>query len=382
MGTRDTEGRGDVRWNFSMAAAAVAVALGGCEPPDPEPASPLGDATSSAYDEGGEDPTGCFGGDCFPATDGGSWDPLGEDGSDGLETGGSEGSSGDSFDSSSGSNDGATGDESSDSGDESSGGEGSGVEVCYPGVDGSGTTCVELLTMSPYDYPPPFSGNYDAPVRFLDVETLDMSMPVAKNFVLAELIDPEAGDYQVVQSHAVEMLQEVRDMVGPLIVHDAFRSPDYNASVGGVTNSRHMFGDAFDLEPIPNTPEMRLELHEACQTVGAGYVETYDNGQVHCDWRNIPNEPAFYGLVAMEEVPGATGPEISAELIREGEWLRVQVSRDQPAEGILSRTWTAFAADGSEIDRSEALEFQLPPNASSVEVNVGNLQTLYFGARR
>jgi hypothetical protein len=255
-------------------------------------------------------------------------------------------------------------------------------EVCYPGADGSNDTCFPLVEAAPYEYPAPFATNYDAPVRFLSIPDLDLSAWIAPNFVFAEIADPVTGSYQVVQPHAIEKLQQVRDVIGPLIVRAGFRSPLYNAGAGGVPNSRHLFGDAFDLEPVDATPELRAQLHQACLDAGAGYVETYDNGHVHCDWRNIANDPAFFDASSDEGVEWHEPPELVASVVPEGDSLRVDVGPSESREGELSRTWTAYADDGTVVGRADSLTFDPPPRTALVDVDVGHVLTLSYGVIR
>lgn len=48
--------------------------------------------------------------------------------------------------------------------------------------------------------------------------------------------------------HAMDSLQVMREIIGkPLVINSAYRSPLYNARVGGSARSRHKMGDAFDI---------------------------------------------------------------------------------------------------------------------------------------
>ena len=339
----------------------------------------LGAPSMADVDEPEED---CLGGVCLPAdTDGAPFD-TGLDEEPGTDSSGDTGGSDPSDDEGSDETGEPSEDESGDEGgdDDETGGEETGAaiepsEVCYPGPDEDGTVCFAVVAADPYDYPEPYGPNYDAPVRFLVVDAVDLGLWVAPSFILAELIDPDAGDYQVVQTHAVEMLQEVRDAVGPLIVRSSYRSPLFNAGAGGVVSSRHLYGDAFDLEPVDDTPENLTALYEACVELGAGYVETYDNGHVHCDWRNVPADPAFYDAGAANAVE----PELTAAVVANGRWVRVQTEGDAGGEGPLSRRWTAYDNEGRVLSRSDALQLELPRGTDHVEVVVGDRLTLVQG---
>jgi hypothetical protein len=65
---------------------------------------------------------------------------------------------------------------------------------------------------------------------------------------------------------ALDKLQVLRDRVGvPLIVHSAYRSPDYNRRVGGAKHSMHLQGAAFDIPMANHDP---VEFEAAARAVG------------------------------------------------------------------------------------------------------------------
>lgn len=68
-----------------------------------------------------------------------------------------------------------------------------------------------------------------------------------KNFTDAELACKHCGR-EGVDPDAVDKLQELRDKVGkPLVINSAYRCPIHNREVGGKPQSRHLYGDAFDI---------------------------------------------------------------------------------------------------------------------------------------
>lgn len=76
----------------------------------------------------------------------------------------------------------------------------------------------------------------------------------------------------------------------PRYVNSAYRPPQHNQNVGGVPNSRHIFGDAVDLRNVPRTEAEYNLLRNAALDADAGYVEPLTGscgyGCVHADWRN------------------------------------------------------------------------------------------------
>ncbi len=242
--------------------------------------------------------------------------------------------------------------------------------VCYPGPNDDFTTCLPIHPFAPlpagYEYPPPYQGNanYRPPVALLDLEEVDLGTYVAPNFQLGELAQLDKGRYAVVQVHAVVSLQALRDQVGGIGVNSGYRSPSYNAGIpGSATNSRHMFGDGFDLDPL----EVGLgTLESACTGIGGVLVEYTTH--VHCDFRNHPVDEEFYG-----PVPQATDPEpppYEAELVRgdDGIWRAPAEGFD---EGEPQRRWTARDAAGQVIGTFVGVELAPPAGTATVEVRVG-----------
>jgi hypothetical protein len=220
---------------------------------------------------------------------------------------------------------------------------------------------------SDYQYPAPYQGNinYRAPIRYLDLQTIDSTAAVAPNFTLDEFAQLFKGRYAVVQPHAVERLQDLRDALGPISVNSGYRSPAYNADIGGAGSSRHIYGDGFDLDPV----DVTLATLEAACTQNAGFLVEYES-HVHCDWRNSPVDVGFFGLPDVFD-PQLDYPIFSAALEREpdtGDWLAPATGFD---EGEPLRRWYAFDAADRVIAEARGRSFVAPPEAVRIEVVVG-----------
>jgi len=154
-----------------------------------------------------------------------------------------------------------------------------------------------------------------APKCFIDVKhlvdpihntTYDLSVHVAKNFQLSELVGTEVsqgwGSFVLISPAAVAALQKFRDEVGgPVSINSGFRSPKHQESVCNdlcgnpygcsgtcANNSRHMWGDAFDLPmAFYNTADTNL----ACT---AGFDFTYLESGTHL---HIDQNPAYTSCV-------------------------------------------------------------------------------------
>ena len=85
---------------------------------------------------------------------------------------------------------------------------------------------------------------------------------VSDHFTFAELTVTEHRDFLDEQADApaqvranlvrlaVDVLEPVRSLVGPLRVNSAYRCPGLNAAIGGALKSQHMDGLAADVVPV------------------------------------------------------------------------------------------------------------------------------------
>lgn len=339
------------------------------EGPDIDPIDTTG--VGVVDEEGGDEGFSCNGDDaqsCMcpdgPGTgvqfcDGGMWGPCMCDGG----TGGG----------------GSTGAPAEGSGGDPSGGDEAGstgmpeppppTEVCYPGEDGSYTTCFDLVYIDPdaapadYVYPAALGGdpNYRRPVAYLDLEAIDGATKIAPNFRLDELAQAFKGPYGIVQVHAVESLQALRDAAGALNVNSGYRSPAYNLSVGGATYSRHMYGDGFDLDPVGVTI---AQLQDLCEAEGGMLVE-YET-HVHCDFRFDDVDVEFFGPA---EMAAPVDPGYTALIVPSGVgFAAVAMGFD---EGEPVRRWIAIGEDGRELARAEGRTFAPPGGTRRIEAIVG-----------
>lgn len=240
--------------------------------------------------------------------------------------------------------------------------------ACYPGPAEDYSACWDVVPaggMGPdYAYPAPIGSNYQEPTRYLDLVAMDPAAMVAPNFRLDELAQEWKGPYAVVQVHAVERLQELRDALGALVINSGYRSPAYNASVGGASASRHMYGDAFDIDPVSAT---LTQLEAECYARGAGYVGMYVS-HVHCDWRDDAQEAVFFGSMAPPPPP-VDPPRHTAHIEGTSRGLRAPSTGWDCGEPL--REWTAWDDSGRVLAVHVGAEFEPPEGTAEVEVLVG-----------
>ena len=245
-------------------------------------------------------------------------------------------------------------------------------DLCFLGPDRDYSVCVPLAfpgSPSGYSYPAPLNDNYRKPVAYIDLDVVPESTKIAPNFTLGEIAARFKGRYAVVQPHAVERLQAMRDASGSLRINSGYRSPSYNAGVGGASKSRHMYGDAFDIKPLSTSIN---SLEGTCTSNGGKLVEY--NSHVHCDWRFDPQDTKLFGIMAL--APDARPDDFAVEE------YTASIERDDgilsaPAEGFDEgepvRRWRAYDADGTVVAEYQGEYFTAPSSAQTVEVDVGRV---------
>ncbi len=259
--------------------------------------------------------------------------------------------------------------------DESSGSSGISMpplpdEICYPGSSGAGTTCLPLVAFydelpAGYEYPPGMraDGQDRPPLGLVDIQAESPELGLAPNFDLDELAQPVNGQWAVLQPHAIERLQAMRDQAGAIGVLAGYLSPAANMSMGGELYARHQYGDGFDLEPLSATLG---ELSALCTAEGGEVVEFETH--LHCEFSAVPLDEGFFGPSRAAGPPGGE-MELDAWLEPQGHGFWA------PAVGFLEgeprRQWTARDGRGRVLATAQGRGFDPPAGTVEVEVLVG-----------
>lgn len=108
---------------------------------------------------------------------------------------------------------------------------------------------------------------------------------LSPHFSKAELACRCCGALKL-ENRLLHALEELRQLGGrELVVHDAYRCPDHNQQVGGVTDSEHTRGMAADIKIAGLTLQEMYELALQVPEFAEGGIGAYDGGFLHVDVR-------------------------------------------------------------------------------------------------
>ena len=116
----------------------------------------------------------------------------------------------------------------------------------------------------------------------------DGGRALSANFKVREFVCRDGSDTVRIDSDLIVLLQRVRDhFARPVVIVSGYRTPAYNASVGGAKASQHMLGKAADIRIGQVKPRA---VAEYCESLAPGGLGLYEyggmNGFVHMDTRS------------------------------------------------------------------------------------------------
>lgn len=78
---------------------------------------------------------------------------------------------------------------------------------------------------------------------------------LSAHFRVREFACQDGSDAVMVAPRLVMVLETIRSHFGvPVVIHSAYRTPQYNAKVNGVAHSQHCYGMAADISVKDQTP--------------------------------------------------------------------------------------------------------------------------------
>ena len=115
----------------------------------------------------------------------------------------------------------------------------------------------------------------------------DGSRKLSTNFTVKEFACKDGSDAVLVAPRLVMVLQSIRSHFGEAVnISSAYRTPQYNAKVGGVTDSQHCYGTAADITVTGKTPaQVAAYARQLMPDWGGVGVYTKKGRFVHIDVR-------------------------------------------------------------------------------------------------
>jgi hypothetical protein len=115
------------------------------------------------------------------------------------------------------------------------------ITACLEASKKAGEAIAKFLVANPWPSKTPIPTGIVTYKKGEDVQ-------LSKNFHLSEYECPcSRCKYTKVDMKHVALLQQLRDKVGQIHITSAYRCPEHNAEVGGVSNSQHLDGIATDI---------------------------------------------------------------------------------------------------------------------------------------
>lgn len=194
---------------------------------------------------------------------------------------------------------------------------------------------------------------YRQPIAFLDLTTINPSTLLSPSFTIGDFASASKGRYAIIAPEMIKRIQNMRDRLGAgLRVSSGYRSPAYNRKIDkSATWSRHTYGDGVDLVGKP----MR-SIRDACTANNSTFFLLYNDGHVHCDWRAVPLDPAFYPPTKVKTpseqlVQNAIALSKSTEILfnESADGIRLSVKMpDIELEGEPTHEWVILSPSGQE----------------------------------
>lgn len=137
----------------------------------------------------------------------------------------------------------------------------------------------------------------------------DGNVKLSENFKVKEFACKSGDDIILIDTQLIDILQKIRQHFGKTItINSAYRTPSYNISIGGVSNSQHTRGTAADIVVNGISPDKVAQYAEYLmpKSGGIGLYKTFTHIDVRenrARWYNYGKEistSGFYGYNKFE----------------------------------------------------------------------------------
>ena len=144
-------------------------------------------------------------------------------------------------------------------------------------------------------------------------------MRLSKNFVLSEITrsntakrlgisnEPTKKHMEGIQRIITNLVQPMRDELGPIRISSGYRNPELNRAIGGSSKSQHCKGEALDLQFWKNGQMCNKEIYDWILDSGLEFdqmINEFDFAWIHLSLRKDKNRKSV--LEAFKDKDGDT----------------------------------------------------------------------------
>ena len=126
-------------------------------------------------------------------------------------------------------------------------------------------------------------------------------MRLSKNFVLSEITrsntanrlgidnEPTKKDLENIQRLITNILQPMRDALGPIRISSGYRNKELNVAIGGSSRSQHCKGEALDIQFWKDGQMCNKEIYDWVIKSGIEFdqmINEFDYAWIHISLKN------------------------------------------------------------------------------------------------
>tara|TARA_R110002012_G_scaffold12560_5_gene55755 strand:- start:75 stop:542 length:468 start_codon:yes stop_codon:yes gene_type:complete len=153
-------------------------------------------------------------------------------------------------------------------------------------------------------------------------------MRLSKNFVLSEIIrsntakrlnidnEPSKKHLENIQRLITNLIQPMRDELGPIRITSGYRNPNLNRAIGGSSKSQHCKGEALDLQFWKDGQMCNKEIFDWIIESGLEFdqmINEFDYSWIHLSLRKKENRKSV--LIAYKDDEGDTAYKYAPDII-------------------------------------------------------------------
>jgi len=182
----------------------------------------------------------------------------------------------------------------------------------------------------------------------------DGNKKLSENFKVSEFRCNDGSDKILIDEDLVVILQKIRsNFKKPININSGYRTPSYNAKIGGATNSYHTLGSAADIAVSDVLPQVVAQYCESIGVKGIGCGANY----VHVDTRKSKYLWKYVGTTT-STYPVSSFIESKTAIIKTIQrFLNSNYASELSVDGIVGVKTRAAVKNAIEKSKNPVLKF-------------------------